>query len=91
MLQKTEELYPIVGHDGVWIPACLPEGVPVWPTVAPAPTIHIPLRLTWGQRVWLWQYETITALGWWTVRLLDRTTDLILALDAWLVARLERR
>lgn len=91
MLLKTDELYPIVGHDGVWIPARLPAGVPVWPTVAPTVRIIVLPTLTWGQRLWLWQYETLTALGWLTVRLLDRTADLLLALDAWLVARMERR
>ncbi len=94
MLQKTEEEhYPIVGHDGVWIPARLPEGVPVWPTVAPAPTVRItiPLTMTWGQRLWLWQYESTTYAGWLLLCAVERVADGLLHACSRLCAWLERR
>lgn len=93
MLQKTEEEhFPTVGHDGVWIPARLPYGVPVWPTL-PAPTVRItiPLTLTWRDRAWLWQYETTTRAGWVLLCVVEHITDHLLHACSRLVAWLERR
>lgn len=88
-MSKTS-LLPIAGHDGTWIPArALPPDCPEWPK--PAVRIVVLPTLTWRQRLWLWQYETTTALGWRVVHALERLTDWLMTLGGRLIAWLERR